>query len=44
MPDGRFVGLLGESAEGIDARVSAQREVRIVFNWFEDLKRLVPAK
>jgi Tol biopolymer transport system component len=44
MPDGRFVGLLGESAAELEARESVPREVRIVLNWFEDLKRLVPAK
>jgi Tol biopolymer transport system component len=40
LPNGRFVGLVGGNADspGTDAN-----EVRLVFNWFEELKRLAPA-
>jgi len=40
LPDGRFVGLVAGSGD----EVSADRpgEVRLVINWFEELKRLVP--
>jgi transposase len=38
--DGRFVGLIRRSAEDISG--AGVREIRFVFNWFEELKRLVP--
>jgi hypothetical protein len=41
LPDGRFVGLVSGSAEDISAE-SASPEIRVVQNWTEELKRLVP--
>jgi hypothetical protein len=38
-PDGRFIGLLAPGQAG-----TAQPEIRVVLNWFEELKRLVPVK
>ena len=42
LPDGRFISVApssGESATGVP-----QVELRVVLNWFEDLKRRVPAQ
>jgi len=39
MKDGRFLAAIPASS-GSDA--TALREVRVVTNWFEELKRLVP--
>lgn len=39
MPDGRFLGLIEPGQAG-----TAQPEIRIVLNWHEELKRLVPVK
>jgi hypothetical protein len=41
LPDGRFISVVPESEPGESAALAA-REVRIVLNWFEELKRLVP--
>ncbi len=42
LPDGRFLSLTQASGEGT---VSAPaNEIRVVLNWLEELKRLVPAK
>jgi hypothetical protein len=42
LPDGRFVGLI---AGGADERAtSSNSELRIVLNWQEELKRLVPVQ
>ena len=41
LPDGRFVGLVADSADD-DTPLAAGREIRLVVNWFEELKRLVP--
>jgi len=38
LSDGRFVGLVAGSGEG------PSREIRLVFNWTEELKRLVPTR
>lgn len=40
LPDGRFVGLVRGSPDG----VSSTQEVRVVQNWSEELKRLAPVK
>lgn len=40
MPNGSFVGVLAESASD---RAGDGTEMRVVLNWFEELKRLVPA-
>jgi Tol biopolymer transport system component len=40
MPDGRFIGLVGADATG----ASTASELRIIINWFEELKRVVPTK
>jgi Tol biopolymer transport system component len=37
--DGRFLGVFAPSQDGT---VAATREIRVVLNWFEELKRLVP--
>lgn len=43
-PDGRFVGRTS-AGEAFDATGTAQsQEIRIVLNWVEELKRLVPVK
>jgi WD40-like Beta Propeller Repeat len=44
MPDGRFVGLWSGSAEELTTGGASSSEVRVVLNWFEELKRLVPTK
>jgi hypothetical protein len=41
LPDGRFIGLVAEGSE--DASV-IPGEIRVVLNWMDELKRLVPAK
>ena len=41
LPDGRFVGLVADSADD-DIPLAAGREIRLVVNWFEELTRLVP--
>jgi Tol biopolymer transport system component len=44
LPDGRLVGLIAATeVQSAGARPSAP-EMRVVLNWFEDLKRLVPTK
>jgi hypothetical protein len=42
LPDGRFVGLVVASGEDSLSRAVFAPEVRVVVNWFEELKRLVP--
>jgi serine/threonine-protein kinase len=39
-PDGRIVSVLSDLSDGSSSR----SEVRVVLNWFEELKRLAPAK
>jgi serine/threonine-protein kinase len=39
LPDGRFIGLI---IPGSTAPVGAARQIHVVLNWFEELKRLVP--
>jgi hypothetical protein len=39
LPDGRFVGVVSESAGD---RAGATPEIRVVLNWYEELKRMVP--
>ena len=41
MPDGRFIGVI-DATEQNDSRGGTETDVRVVFNWFEELKRLVP--
>src|SRR5262245_13763402 len=41
LPDGRFVGLVGAS-EAEPLSVAASGQVRVVLNWFEELKQRVP--
>ncbi len=38
LPDGRFITLLPEDT----AASGAPAELRVILNWFEELKRLVP--
>jgi Tol biopolymer transport system component len=40
LPDGRFVGPV--TATALEATADSPSEVRLVVNWFEELKRLVP--
>lgn len=42
LPDGRFIGLVPGPEDGEEQ--AAAREIRVVLNWFDQLKRLVPAK
>jgi hypothetical protein len=39
LPDGRFVGLIPTSE--LEA-AGTETEMRVVINWFEELKRLAP--
>ena len=39
MPDGRFIGVI-DATEQNDSRGGTETDVRVVFNWFEELKRL----
>jgi Tol biopolymer transport system component len=39
LPDGRFIGLIGSGSDTL-----AAIELRLVLNWFEELKQRVPAK
>jgi Tol biopolymer transport system component len=41
LPDGQFIGLV-EASERDGSPAPASREIRVVLNWFEELKRLVP--
>jgi Tol biopolymer transport system component len=41
LPDGRFVGLVGAS-EADPAPVASSGQLRVVLNWFEELKQRVP--
>jgi hypothetical protein len=41
LPDGGFVGPLTDTSEGNALRPT---EIHVVFNWFEELERLVPTK
>ena len=41
LPDGRFVGPIAASEDGVIESADAL-EIRLVINWFEELKRLVP--
>ena len=41
LPDGRFVGVV-EVPDADGSLRNAVREIRVVLNWFEELKRLVP--
>jgi len=43
LPDGRFIGLALPSQPGATERADAP-QIRIVTNWFEELKQRVPAK
>jgi hypothetical protein len=40
LPDGRFIGLVDPGDAG--STVGAASQIRVVLNWFEELKRLVP--
>ena len=42
-PDGKMVGLI-QPGQTADAAGTGQPEIRIVLNWFDELKRLVPVK
>jgi hypothetical protein len=42
MPDGRFVGLIDLSET--EAGRPRPSEIRVVFNWLEELKQRVPAR
>ena len=41
-PDGRFVGLIADDADYLAG--TGNTEMRIILNWFEELKRNVQAK
>jgi serine/threonine-protein kinase len=40
LPDGRFIGLVAPG--DVPSTVGSARQIRVVLNWFEELKRLVP--
>jgi dipeptidyl aminopeptidase/acylaminoacyl peptidase len=42
LPDGRFISLAPTSGEGPGS--ASSNEIRVVLNWFEELKRLAPVK
>jgi hypothetical protein len=42
LPDGRLVGLTDPSTPESQAASTPLPEFRVVINWFEELKRLVP--
>jgi eukaryotic-like serine/threonine-protein kinase len=42
LPDGRFVGLIAPG--GVNSPVLPGNQIRVVLNFFEELKRLVPTK
>ena len=42
LPDGRFVGVLGELNPATGEPVDPAIQIHIVQHWFEELKRLVP--
>ena len=43
LPDGRFVGLI-EPSETESSAGASSAQMRVVLNWFEELKTRVPAK
>jgi hypothetical protein len=43
MPDGQLIGRIAPG-QAADASGTGQPEIRIVLNWTEELKRLVPVK
>jgi eukaryotic-like serine/threonine-protein kinase len=43
LPDGRFLGLVVGSGDG-QSGAAPSSEIRVVLNWTEELKRLVPTK
>ena len=43
LPDGRFIGLVA-GAETSESRDAESQEIRVVLNWYDQLKRLVPTK
>jgi len=44
MPDGRWLTPVRADASPGGSSGSAAREIRVVVNWIEELKRLVPTK
>jgi hypothetical protein len=42
LPDGRFIGLVVPG--DVPSTVGSARQIRVVLNWHEELKRLVPTK
>ena len=42
LPDGRFVGLV--PIDHTESRVPTVADIRVVLNWFEELKSRVPIK
>jgi hypothetical protein len=45
LPDGRFLGVAGEeTAAGREQSSAATPQIQVVVNWFEELRRLAPAK
>ena len=45
LPDGRFLGVVGEAeASGRQQAATLAPQVQVVVNWFEELRRIAPAK
>ena len=42
LPDGRLVGLIAATEAPSSGARPSSPEMRVVLNWFEELKRLVP--
>ncbi len=48
MPDGKILSVVAISPQGGDQKLAVQlanpRQVNVVLNWFEELKRRAPAR
>jgi hypothetical protein len=44
LPDGRFVGLLSTSEADAPGSPNSAMQIRVVLNWFAELRRKVPSK
>ena len=44
LPDGRFIGAVAMTDENESSNATNSREMRVVLNWLDELKRLVPVK
>ena len=42
LPNGRFIGFVPAVDENESSGAASAQEIRVVLNWFDELKRLVP--